>query len=422
MISTQKKNFEFNKNVLTLLTGTTVAQAIPVAISPILTRIYTPEDFGLFAIFIAMTAIFGSIVNARYDLAIMLPKKNEDAINLFALGFLITTIISSFFFVLVIIFNQNLVHYLGNKEIGIWLYFLPITIFLTGIWNILSHFNNRKKKYKILAKATILKSILLASFQLCVGYFKSGVTGLISGQIISHAFVNIKLILIVLKDKTFLSKISKNRMIFLGKRYINFPKFLVWGVLANALSYNLINILISMFYSVTTLGFFSLVQRLLGVPSSLIGQSIGQVYFQQAVREKQKTGRAIKTFNGALKKLLIIGVPSFGFLFFFAEELFAIIFGENWRMAGKYAKILLPLFFIRFVSSSLSSTNVIFEKQKIGLYINLILLISSTGLLLYSHFLSLEFEKFLYYFSILLSLEYLSFLIYYRQLAYRVTR
>ena len=79
-------------------------------------------------------------------------------------------------------------------------------------------------------------------------------------------------------------------MIFLGKRYINFPKFLVWGVLANALSYNLINILISMFYSVTTLGFFSLVQRLLGVPSSLIGQSIGQVYFQQAVREKQKTG------------------------------------------------------------------------------------------------------------------------------------
>ena len=207
MISTQK-NFEFNKNVLTLLTGTTVAQAIPVAISPILTRIYTPEDFGLFAIFIAMTAIFGSIVNARYDLAIMLPKKNEDAINLFALGFLITTIISSFFFVLVIIFNQNLVHYLGNKEIGIWLYFLPITIFLTGIWNILSHFNNRKKKYKILAKATILKSILLASFQLCVGYFKS-VTGLISGQIISNAFVNIKLILIVLKDKTFLSKISK---------------------------------------------------------------------------------------------------------------------------------------------------------------------------------------------------------------------
>ena len=297
MISTQKKNFEFNKNVLTLLTGTTVAQAIPVAISPILTRIYTPEDFGLFAIFIAMTAIFGSIVNARYDLAIMLPKKNEDAINLFALGFLITTIISSFFFVLVIIFNQNLVHYLGNKEIGIWLYFLPITIFLTGIWNILSHFNNRKKKYKILAKATILKSILLASFQLCVGYFKSGVTGLISGQIISNAFVNIKLILIVLKDKTFLSKISKNRMIFLAKIYINFPKFLVWGVLANALSYNLINILISMFYSVTTLGFFSLVQRLLGVPSSLIGQSIVQVYFQQAVREKQKTGRAIKTLT-----------------------------------------------------------------------------------------------------------------------------
>ena len=114
-----------------------------------------------------------------------------------------------------------------------------------------------------------------------------------------------------------------------------------------------------------------------------------------ASHERETENRRVtKTFNGALKKLLIIGVPSFGFLFFFAEELFAIIFGENWRMAGKYAKILLPLFFIRFVSSSLSSTNVIFEKQKIGLYINLILLISSTGLLLYSHFLGFEFEKF----------------------------
>mgnify|MGYP005990548957 FL=1 len=146
MIRTQKKIFEFNKNVLTLLSGTTIAQALPVAISPILTRMYAPEDFGLFAIFIAITAIFGSTVNARYDLAIMLPKKDEDAINLFALGFVITTIISFCIFILILIFNKNLVYYLGNKEIGIWLYFLPLTIFLTSIWNILSNFNSRKKK------------------------------------------------------------------------------------------------------------------------------------------------------------------------------------------------------------------------------------------------------------------------------------
>ena len=420
MISAQKKNLEFNKHVLTLLTGTTVAQSIPVAISPLLTRIYTPEDFGLFAIFVAITAIFGPIVTARYDIAIMLPKKDEDAINLFALSFIITTIMSLIFFVFILIFNQNLAHYLGNKEIENWLYFLPLSIFLAGIWNILSNLNNRNKKYKILAKASILKSILLASFQLGIGYFKSGVTGLISGQIISSILVNLKLLLQITKDKNLKSKISKTKMISLAKRYINFPKFLIWGALANTLSYNLLNILISLYYSIATLGYFSLVQRVLGSPSSLIGQSIGQVYFQQATKEKQKTGMAIQTFNNTLKKLLIIAIPSFGILFFIVEDLFSIVFGENWRIAGKYSKILLPLFFIRFVSSSLSSTNIIFEKQKTGLYINLIILITSLGLLFYSHFLNHEFEEFLFYFSIVLSLEYLFFLIYYRQLAYRL--
>ncbi|MEA1954754.1 MAG: translocase, partial [Campylobacterota bacterium] len=88
------------------MTGTTIAQAIPIAISPILTRIYTPEDFGVFALFIAITAIFGGIANARYELAIMLPKKDEDAINIFALGFVITSLISLVLLVLVVAFND----------------------------------------------------------------------------------------------------------------------------------------------------------------------------------------------------------------------------------------------------------------------------------------------------------------------------
>ena len=82
MLQRFKLKSEFSKNVLTLMTGTTIAQTIPVAISPILTRIYTPEDFGIFAIYLAITAILGNIVSGRYELAIMIPKKDEDAINL----------------------------------------------------------------------------------------------------------------------------------------------------------------------------------------------------------------------------------------------------------------------------------------------------------------------------------------------------
>jgi len=107
MLTKLKPKSEFSRNVLTLMTGTTIAQAIPIAISPIVTRIYTPEDFGIFALFIAIITIFGSIANGRYELAIMLPKKDEDAINIFALGFIIISVMSLFLLILVVISYSN---------------------------------------------------------------------------------------------------------------------------------------------------------------------------------------------------------------------------------------------------------------------------------------------------------------------------
>ena len=394
MISKLKPKSEFSRNVLTLMTGTTIAQAIPIAISPILTRIYSPEDFGLFALFIAIASIFGSIANGRYELAIMLPKKDEDAINIFALGFIITLVISLTLLILVILFHDYFVALLNNKEIGIWLYFVPIAVFFTGLFNILNYFNNRKKYYKDIANATIIKSIILAIVQLSIGFIKGGVVGLISGQILSQIFANMRLFKNITKDKLLISKISKVKMISLAKKYQNFPKYSMPGSLASILSTQLTNILISAFYSVATLGFYSLVQRLLGMPSSLVGASMGQVFFQQATQEKHETGKAINSFKSTIKKLIIIGLPSFGILFFIVEDLFTLVFGEEWRVSGSYAQILIPLFFIRFISSPLSMIYDIFNKLKIELIWQIVLMIGVVSLLyIYRNDNFIEFLK-----------------------------
>ncbi|MBE0492571.1 MAG: oligosaccharide flippase family protein [Sulfurospirillum sp.] len=405
MLTKLKPRSEFSRNVLTLMTGTTIAQAIPIAISPILTRIYTPEDFGVFALFVAITAIFGSIANGRYELAIMLPKKDEDAINIFALGFIITTSISLVLLILVIVFHDYFLSLLNNKEIGLWLYFVPITVFFTGVWNILNYFNNRKKRYKGIAKAIVIKSVILAIVQLSVGFIKQGAAGLISGQILSQMFANMQLLKNILKDKILISKISKVKIVALAKRYKDFPKYSMWAILANTLSQHLTNILISTFYSVATLGFYSLVQRVLGMPSSLIGSSIGQVFFQQATKEKQQTGKAVKTFNATVKKLIIIGLPAFGILFFIVEDLFAFVFGEDWRIAGVYAQIVIPLFFIRFIIATVSAIDTIMERQNIFLVFNVILL--AVSILLILTLSERLFEVFLAIFSTCISLIYL---------------
>jgi O-antigen/teichoic acid export membrane protein len=408
MIQRLKPESEFSRNVLTLMTGTTIAQAIPIAISPILTRIYSPADFGLFALFIAIASIFGSIANGRYELAIMLPKKDEDAINIFALGFIITSIISISLLILVVIFNDFFTKLLKNEEISLWLYFVPLMVFFTGVWNILNYFNNRKKLYKDIANATIIKSIVLAIVQLSLGFIKQGVFGLITGQIASQAFSNTKLFLNILRDKVLVSKISKVKIIALAKRYKDFPKLSMWGIFANTLSTQSTNILISSLFSVVTLGFYSLVQRVLDVPSALIGGAIGQVFFQEATKEKEKTGKAINSFDKTIKKLLIIGIPSFGVLFFVVEDLFAIVFGEEWRIAGTYAKIVTPLFFIRFVVATVSNINNVFELQKLALLWQVTLLFLSIGSLYFSNLYSLDFHSFLVLFTLVVSLHYVA--------------
>ena len=240
MIKRLKPKSEFSRNVLTLMTGTTIAQAIPIAISPILTRIYSPEDFGVFALFIAITAIFGSIANGRYELAIMLPVKDEDAINIFALGFIITVLISLLLFILVLLFHNYFSSFLNNDEIKVWLYFVPLAVFFIGLFNILSYFNNRKKNYKDIANATIFKSIILAITQLSIGYFKQGASGLITGEIVSRMFANMKLLKNILQDKLLISSIRKVKILALAKKYKDFPKFSMWAILANSLSFLLV--------------------------------------------------------------------------------------------------------------------------------------------------------------------------------------
>lgn len=381
---------EFGRNVITLMTGTAIAQAIPISVTPILTRIYTPEDFGVFAMFIAITSILGSVVNGRYELAIMLPVKDEDAINIAALGLLIATVFSLLLLIPTIFFNRYIVDLVGNPAIGYWLYFVPFVVLMAGLYNILNYLNTRKKLFGDIAKANVYKSIGMTSVQLGIGFIKSGAGGLISGQIISFIISNCWLA-ITAKQKYDTTVVGKLEIIRLAKKYKDFPQFSMCAILSNTLAYNLSNILISIYYSVSTLGFYSLAQRALLVPTSLIGRSIAQVYFQQAMIEKQKTGKAIHSFNSASKKLFVLSIITFVPIYFILQPVFEFVFGKEWRIAGEYAQITLPFVAIQFIAAALSNTNNIFEKQKIELILQIGLFVLSIGIIFSLNILEYEF-------------------------------
>ncbi|CAM3609878.1 oligosaccharide flippase family protein [Arcobacter aquimarinus] len=398
MINKLKPKSEFNRNILTLMSGTTIAQAIPIAISPILTRIYTPNDFGVLALFLAITSIFASIANGRYELAIMLPKKDEDAINIFALGFIINCFISLLLLILVVIFNNYFTKLLGNNEISFWLYFVPITVFIVGLFNILNYFNTRKKNYKDIKNATILKSIVLAIAQLSLGFIKSGVSGLILGNIISNGFANIKLAKNILKNKRLILKIKLVKIIILAKKYKDFPKYNLISDLSNTLTLQIPFFVIPKVFNITVSGYFFFAQKMISIPSLLIANSISQVFFEKISENNKNNIKNMPIFLNILKKLLMLSLPMSIFIYLFSPTIFEIIFGKEWRISGEISQYLAIIFFFTFIVSTLSITLVSYNKLKFLAIWQYLYLFSSIVFFFLVYYLELEFNIFLEYY------------------------
>lgn len=340
MIFKLRPKSEFNRNVLTLMTGTTIAQAIPISFSPILTRIYTPEDFGIFAIFVAIVGFIVVIASGRYEQAIMLPKYDKYAINIFILSLLLISFTSIFSFLVILLFKEEISQLLNNNSLGNWLYFIPITVFFIALFNLLTNYNNRKKEYKDIAKATIIKSIVLVLAQILIGFLKSGFTGLIVGQILAQIFANLELIKNVLKNKKLLSTVSFRSILILAKKHINFPKYNMPHALLGNISSNLPMYIFTPFFGSAIVGKYSLALMIVLTPMSIVATSMANVYNQKlAELYNKKENVYVFTFNiieSLLKKLL------FPFIVFvlFAPQIFEIVFGTQWLESGEYIQVL----------------------------------------------------------------------------------
>ena len=188
-------------------------------------------------------------------------------------------------------------------------------------------------------------------------------------------FANMRLLKNIINDKVLISKISKVKIIALGKKYKKFPKFLILAHGLNTISSQSPIILLSSLFNSTIVGFFLLTQRVVGMPMSLVARSIGDVFRQEASYKFTKDKECEAIYLSTLKKLIAIGIIPFILLFIFSPILFTFIFGEEWKISGTYAQILTPMFFLQFITSPLSSMFMVVEEQKLDLYWQIFLFI-----------------------------------------------
>ncbi len=361
---------EFVRNVLTLMTGTAIAQAIQLLISPVLTRLYTPEDFGVLALFMSFVVIIGTISTARYELAIMLPKHKRDAVNILALSLIICTITSLLSLIIILIFKNQIILLLGFEELRIWLYFAPITIFFMGVYQAFNYWSTRNKTFTKNAISRVAQSSTVAATNISVGFVNTGPVGLILGAILGQIIGALVLSWKTLVNfNNFRKQLSFKLIKINAKKYSNFLKINTPHTFVNSLQDNGIVYVIIYFFSKIVLGSYSFAFRILKAPVGLIGGAMSQVFYQKASKAYHDKENIQPLILKMYKNLFLIGFPLFLILFLFTPDIFSFVFSEKWRMAGKIAQIIIPWIFLNFLASPVSSIAIIMNKQKEAMFI-----------------------------------------------------
>lgn len=357
---------EFGKNVFTLLKGNVVAQLIPLLISPVLSRLYSPYDFGWWGTFMAIVSIVAIVVSARYEIAIMLPKREEEAINLFVLSVIICFILSILSFIIVFIYSFYAKKYFTQDSNMLkWFFLLPLMVFLLGIYQSLSNWANRKKQYHSIANYRIYNSIIVSITNLLFGFAGMNSIGLflgtIAGSFISVSIFSKELFFDIKKN---IGSVTNEKMIEMGRKYKVFPLTNSFQAVSDTFQLNGITYFISGFFGNTVTGSFSYATRILLAPMNFIGSGLAQVFYQQAIETHNSGGNLKNIVRNTIKKSFFIGLPILVIILLAAPQLFVFVFGEAWREAGVFAQILSPWLFLDFIRSPISQVPIILGIQK----------------------------------------------------------
>lgn len=413
LIKKQKKESKFLNNVLTLMIGTSLAQAISIAISPILTRLFTPNDFGVLALYGALVSTISVIITMRYEMAIVQPQDEEDAYALLWLSIGISITISFMLFLIILVFNEDIVVWLSAPSLSYWLYLLPLSVLLTGIYQGFNYLNIRQEKYKNISTAQISQSLSSATGQLTMGWWA------ISGALIWGQLLGLCMSVVVLIKRTLPENIVKvmstsiDKIVYNAKVYKKFPLFSTAGALANSLSAQMPILILTKYFDSAVTGLFSLTYRVLTLPMTLMAQALSQVVYQRISVAQHKNPELIKP---QVVKLMIIlflmMVPFVILVWLFGESMFVLIFGEAWREAGQMAGLLVIAVAARFPVSALSTVLALNKTIKLGVLWQIVYFFTISVTLFY--FSNKPLEMFLYAFvvhEVFLSFIYAAFIV-----------
>ena len=353
------------RGVLAILGGTAGGQALALVSAPVLSRLYSPSDFGLFTVLASLAAIVGTVAALRFELAVPLPERERDAQGLVALGLMSTGLTFVLTSVLAAAAGSHLARAFNQPHLMTWLWCVPVIAAVMGAYLVLNQLAVRQRRYGAIGRRNLLQAVAMVATQVAAGLTDLKAGGLVLGLGVGQATSAVSL---VNGSGLFTGEAregrQRHRLIQIARRYRRFPLLLAPSGLLNVLGLQLPVILIAYWYGGSTAGWLGLTQRVLSLPVMLVGTAIAQVYIAELARaSRDDLTRASRLFVVASQRLLVFAGAAALVLMVVAPSLFGLIFGARWTTSGEYAQALAVGLAAQLVAVPVSQTLIVFERQ-----------------------------------------------------------
>ena len=373
-----KAKSSFLKSVSTLTGGSILAQVTGVLLSPVLSRLYTPHDFGVIGSLLAFTGIVSLLGSMKYDMALVIENDDEESRKLLDLNIVIN-VLMTIVATLILLLAPYCMSYFDNKDelVSLLPYGIPIILF-SNLYNTYYARFNREKEYKKMAVYQIIRRSTTVLSQVALGFLISSAIGLAIGGMLGVIVPVLLLVFIKSEDKLF-NYTNIDELKRIAAKYIKFPKFTAPQSFINLLSAQLPVFVLGYYFQLEVVGAYFFTLKLVQVPANFFGLSIRQVFFREAAQIKENLTDLKRLFIKLTFSLFLLGVLPISFFFYYSEDLFVHVFGIQWKLAGVFASWMFLWYGSTIISGPARSLFLVFEKQKDVFVIDLILFVIRFG-------------------------------------------
>ena len=346
-----REHKSFYKNISILTLGNITANLISILALIVLTRLYSPQDFGIASVYISILSIATVISSLRLNVAIPIPKSDQDGFSLLISCILLSTFVSVLIAIFLNLYPEYFVSLIYQPSLENFLWMIPLGIFFGSIYNSLQFWATRKERFKDIAYTNVSRSFFGSITQIILGIYIFGPFGLILGHMIYACIGIYKLGKPIIKIKN-ISFPNINKLKKVLYEYKKFPVFSFPESIFNTLGQYIPFIIIASFAG-SEAGFLFIAIRIMSMPVTLIGRSISQVYLSEA-RNKIEHGELHKFTKSVLLQLAKYCLPIFVLIALTAPVLMGYILGSDWSRVGIIMALIAPWHFFQIVSSPIS--------------------------------------------------------------------